>query len=92
MAHFGQDLSRDARRCEALLRDCCGSEHQKQVFMLATAIKAGVTSEILTWKQELPRKIGIARLSRRLEADFGFSSEAGEWTIVTWAFALGVDV
>ncbi len=89
IVEHGSALCRDARRCEALLRDHCG-QYRREVNVLLAAVRARVGADLLAVHAATPRAALLARLTRRLSDDFGLTDEAAQWAVETWAFALGV--
>jgi len=50
---FGQALSEDPCRCEALLRDLCG-QHKREITVLIRALKQRVATDLLGASAGLP--------------------------------------
>ena len=89
VARFGRDICDDPRRCEALLRDFCGDQHQREVFVLVAVVKDRAASELAAAPSGFPKEVLLARLSNRLHANMGFSEDLARWSIESWALALG---
>jgi len=89
VARFGSDICDDPRRCEALLRDLCGDQHQREVFVLVAAVKIRAASELASGASGVPVEVLIGRLSDRLHNTLGFREDLARWSIESWAFALG---
>lgn len=85
---FGKEVSLDPRRCEALLRDLCGS-CRKEIFALTSAVREGIPAALCE-KQDRPIKAIIAHHSTCLHENLGISQDLCAWTVETWAIALGV--
>lgn len=85
----GKSLANDPRRCEALLRDYCG-QYKREINILAGALKERVAADLENSSVALPVKLLIARLSRRLQDNLGYSEAASKWAVESWALALGV--
>lgn len=86
---YGKELGEDPRRCEALLRDVCGT-YRKEIFALVSAVREGIPAELLEAVKTVPHPAAIARYSQKLHENFGISSELCQWTVETWAYALGI--
>ncbi|MBE9561883.1 MAG: hypothetical protein IMF12_03325, partial [Proteobacteria bacterium] len=50
----GSMLAEDAERCEFFLRNACGSEYKREVFVLVNAVKEGIPKELANPPQALP--------------------------------------
>jgi formylglycine-generating enzyme required for sulfatase activity len=90
IVRFGHALCDDPRRCEAMLRDLCG-QHKREVFILVSALRQRVAIDLLAGSG-LPPSLMIGRLRKRLEDELALTAEAAQWTVETWAVALGVIV
>ncbi len=86
---YGTSLLDNPRRCEALLRDFCG-EHKKEIFVLVSAIRAQVPTELIDPSQLLPPQALYERLAVRLQDNIAFSPEASRWAVSAWTYALGL--
>ncbi len=91
IVEHGIALCRDARRCEALLRDHCG-QSRREVNVLLAAVRARVGADLLAAGTTTPRAALLARLTRRLSDDFGLTDEAAQWAVESWAIALGFEL
>jgi len=60
---YGWSLCEDPRRCEALLRDFCG-EYKPEIFVLVSALKVGVATDLMASGHDLPGELLLARLTR----------------------------
>ena len=89
VARFGRDICDDPQRCEALLRDVCGDQHQREVFVLVAAVKIRATSELAADASGVPVEVLVAKLSARLHNNLGFTEDLARWSVETWAVALG---
>ena len=89
VARFGRDICDDPQRCEALLRDVYGDQHQREVFVLVAAVKNRAASELAADASGVPKEVLLARLSHRLHCNFGFTEDLALWCVETWALALG---
>src|ERR1700726_2404832 len=66
IGRFGSSLSKDARRCKALLADVCGEGFRGECATLVAAVEEGITGELLSTSSGMPKEMLLARLSRRL--------------------------
>jgi len=89
VGRFGLDLSNDARRCEALLRDVCG-EYKREIVALVAAARDGAATELRQSSVGVPKELVIARLTKRLHENFGLVEDLARWAVESWAVALGV--
>ena len=90
VARFGRDICDDPRRCEALLRDVCGDQHQREVFVLVAAVKNRAASELAADVSSVPAEVLLGRLSDRLHKSLGIREDLARWSVESWALALGV--
>jgi hypothetical protein len=90
VGRFGTGLSRDARQCKALLADVCANEFRGECAVLVAAVEEGVAGELLSNSSGLPPEVLLSRLSDRLQANRGVSSDLARWGVESWAVALGV--
>lgn len=88
IAVHGRSLHQDRRRCEGLLQDVCGG-HQQEVFVLMSALKENVATELLSTSDGVPKEVLLARLTKRLEGNLGFRGDVARWAVESWALALG---
>lgn len=89
VSKYGPSLAGDPRRCEALLRDFCG-RYKKEIHLLVSALRERVAADLMSPASALPGPLLRARLAGRLQDNLGFSEEASEWAVDSWAIALGV--
>ena len=89
VGRFGLDLCNDPKRCEALLRDVCG-EHKREITALVTAAREGVGAELRQSSAGVPKELIIARLTKRLNENFGLAEDLARWAVESWAVAFGV--
>jgi formylglycine-generating enzyme required for sulfatase activity len=89
VARFGRDICDDPQRCEALLRDVCGDQHQREVFVLVAAVKNRAASELADGASSVPIEVLVAKLSARLYNSLGIREDLARWSIESWAVALG---
>jgi hypothetical protein len=86
---YGQDLCSDARRCEGLLKDLCGS-YRREINVLVNALEERVPLDLLAAGSSMPRELLLGKLTRRLEDNLGLTPEAALWAVDSWALALGI--
>lgn len=89
IAQYGNALSEDSRRCNALLKDHCG-QYKREIFVLVNALENRVGTELINASAGVPISLLLARLVKRLEDELGLSETAAKWAVETWALALGV--
>jgi len=89
IAKYGNDVCGDARRCEALLKDLCG-EYRREINVLVNAIEERIPLDLLAAGKTMPRELLLNRLSKRLEDNLGLTTQASDWAVNSWAFALGL--
>jgi|GEM_PF-5530233 len=87
---YGTSICDDARRCEGILRDLCGS-HKREIHLLISALRERVPSELLrSTNANVSTEITMARLAKHLHDDLAITLEASKWVIESWALALGI--
>ncbi|MBN1248244.1 MAG: WD40 repeat domain-containing protein, partial [Anaerolineae bacterium] len=89
---YGEAVSTDPKRVEALLRDYCG-EYRREIFVLVSALEEGVADELRRMKSapptaQLSTGVLIPRLARELHETTALSEEAALWGVQAWAEAL----
>ena len=89
VARFGRDICDDPQRCEALLRDVCGDQHQREVFVLVAAVKNRAASELAADTSSVPVEVLVAKFSARLHNNLGIMEDLARWSVESWAVALG---
>ncbi len=88
VARHGQEVVRDVRRVEGLLRDYCG-EHRREISVLLMALEEHVPADLLAARATTPRVVLLARLAQRLCDNLALSEAAARWAVNSWALALG---
>ena len=83
---YGEDISRDPHRVEALLRDLAG-QHKREIAVLAAASRAGVPDALLGATSAEEADLLAHRLAAQLEGDLGLASGPAAWAVTTWAAA-----
>jgi len=89
VARHGRSVARDARRCEGLLRDCCG-QYRREVSVLVSALEEHVPADLLAAPAGTPREVLLARLAHKLCDHLALSEPAARWAVNSWALALGL--
>lgn len=87
-SQYGPSLRYDRQRCEGLLRDRCGA-YRAEIDILVTAMREGLTNDLIVSSGSEPREASIRRLTKRLES-FYYTEAAAKWSIESWALALGL--
>jgi hypothetical protein len=87
VARYGISLARDPNRCEGLLRDTCG-KYNREIFVLVNAVRQRVPADLLAPRHALPVSLMKDFLIKRLEDELGFSANAAQWAVDSWAEAL----
>src|SRR5271157_768708 len=88
IAQQGRALVQDARRCESLVRDFCGTTTAETKILLL-AIKEQVPHDLLAQSSD-PWPTVLGRLSQKLQQGLAMEPVAAVWAIESWAIALGV--
>ncbi len=89
LAKYGKEICSDARRCQGLLNDLCGS-HRREVNVLVNAIEERIPLDLLAGASSMPPELLLSRLEKRFEEQTGLTAEAAQWAVESWALALGV--
>ncbi|MFA4859804.1 HEAT repeat domain-containing protein [Methanoregula sp.] len=89
VGRYGESLAHEPSRCEALLRDTCGS-CGREIFVLVNAVRQHVPLDLLTPHRNLPHSLMKGFMMKRLQDELGLSDEAARWAVDTWAEALGL--
>ena len=88
VAKYGLPVLTTPLRCEGLLKDYCG-EHRREIAALMKCLRAGVINQ-LGQQNGTPIKTVCSRLSQTLEQDSEMPKAMAQWTIESWAVALGL--
>ena len=88
IARKGIGVCLDPRHFEGELSSLCGG-CEKEVFVLATALRKDVISELLRASDTSPVGEKLPRLAGRLH-DLGLDRQVAMWAVETWAIALGL--
>ncbi|HEX8249211.1 MAG TPA: hypothetical protein VF599_13625 [Pyrinomonadaceae bacterium] len=89
LTKYGKEICADARRCEALLNDLCGS-YRREINVLVNAIEERVPLDLLAGANSMPPQLLLTKLEKRLEDQTALTAEAAGWAVDSWALALGV--
>ena len=84
---YGKEMCGDARRCESLLNDLCGS-HRREINVLVNAVEERVPLDLLAAASSMPLEVLLKRLKKRLEEHTAMTVEAASWAVDSWALAL----
>jgi hypothetical protein len=89
LAKYGKDICSDARRCENLLKDSCGS-YRREINVLVNAIEERVPLDLLATNRSMPLELLLSRLEKRLEEQTAMTGDAASWAVESWALALNL--
>jgi hypothetical protein len=89
LAKHGNEVCGDAKRCENLLNDSCGS-YRREVNVLVNAIEERVPLDLLAGSRSMPLELLLTRLEKRLEEQTALTAEAASWAVESWALALNL--
>jgi ATP-dependent exoDNAse (exonuclease V) alpha subunit len=81
-------VSNDINNFEALLRQKCGNQYQREIFMLCQAVRENIPIDLLNPPQDITETALLSNLTQRLYENLGFDKELAEWTVQTWYLAL----
>jgi hypothetical protein len=90
VANVGRSLCDDPQRCEALLRDYCGT-YRREIALLVNAMREQVPAELMSTEGKVPYAILRSRLVKKLEENLAITTEAAEWSVDAWAAALEIN-
>lgn len=89
LAKHGKEICTDARRCEGLLNDLCGS-YRREINVLVNALEERIPLDLMAANSSMPLELLLTRLEKRLEDQLGLTAEAARWAVESWALALNV--
>lgn len=89
IAQHGPALADDPRRCNALLKEQCGT-YRPEIRVLVGALTEGVTDEMRKAPPDAPRPELLDRLRKQLQDNLDLSEEDARWGVESWAVALGI--
>jgi hypothetical protein len=84
---YGQSVFSDTQRCEAFLRDLCGS-YRREIFLLIAALKEHVVADLQSSAGSVPDEVLVARLTHKLCNSLGLAEGPAEWAVKSWLIAL----
>lgn len=88
LTKYGREICGDARRCEGLLNDLCGS-YRREINVLVNAVEERVPLDLLAGAGSMPPELLLTKLEKRLEEQTAMTAEAARWAVESWALALG---
>jgi hypothetical protein len=91
VARYGTAITKDPRRCRALLMDLCGA-YKPEIFVLTSALEEEVVNDLLMAQPGVPVELLLRRLVKRLMDNCALAEGAARWAVESWALALGVPV
>ena len=83
----GESVCTDAQRCEAFLRDLCGS-YRREIFLLVSSQKEHIAADIQSALGSVPDDVLIARLTHKLSESLGLAEEPAQWAVGSWLTAI----
>ncbi len=89
LTQFGRSICDDPKRCEALLKDLC-PHHKREVNLLLSALREGVTKELLNASPLVPIESTINRLTLKMHDNLGTAEHLAQWAVESWALVLGI--
>jgi hypothetical protein len=89
IAQHGAALCDDPRRCNALLKEQCGT-YKAEIRVLVGALTEGIADRLRSVPADTPRQELLDRLRKQLQDDLDVSEEDARWGVESWAVALGV--
>ena len=78
------DVLNETSRFEGLLKDIYGSENKKEVFLLTTALKAGITEIRVYNTFDNNTESKIYNMITRLSSDYGVDDKSAAWVTIAW--------
>ncbi|MBA3440311.1 MAG: right-handed parallel beta-helix repeat-containing protein [Pyrinomonadaceae bacterium] len=89
VSRYGRSVASDARRCEGLLRDYCGT-YRREIAVLVAALEERIAADLLAANAGLPREVLLNKLAQRLHDNLAIDKHAARWAVGSWALALEV--
>lgn len=83
----GTNITQDPRLVKNLLSDLCG-EHKREIHLLHTALEQQIARDILSSSDTTLSPALAARLVKRLENECCMITDAAQWSVAAWCFAL----
>ena len=85
---YGQIVTEDPRRVEALLRDYC-PHNTREINLIVNAAREQVPAGLLAASEAQPISVLTDHLSQQLCVELGITTQAARWAVESWALALG---
>ncbi len=89
VAEYGLDVSRDPKRCKALLLDY-GDGRRREIFALVAAVEERVPEHLLAAQHDEPVPGLTLRLAYKIAEPRSMELNAAQWAVEAWAFALDI--
>lgn len=86
---YGSEIVEDRRRLESLLAYLCGDEYRLEINLLMGALHENVAKDLLGAQKGIPAHLLAEPLVLRLQDNLGVTTEAAQWTVDSWLYALG---
>ena len=80
---YGRGICRHPRRVAAMLLDLCPGQ-RRESFLLASALKEGVVTDIITSLDSMPDEMLVARGVDKLREHLGLSEDSARWSVESW--------
>ena len=80
---YGRSICREPQRLAAMLLDIC-PDRRRESFLLVSALKEQVVSDLLSGLDTLPDEILITRGIRKLRDNLGFAEDSARWAVESW--------
>lgn len=87
---YGLALSNNRIKLQGLLMDLCG-ENRKEIKLLITALQENVVLNLENYNDKIEEDV-FFRIVNNLCDEAGIIKEGAQWTVETWANALGKEV
>lgn len=88
VAEHGLALLDEPSRCAALLRERCAA-HKRELHLLNSALELGIPQALCAALTAVTEAAPSAALVQRLHDELGMAEAWAQWSVETWAFALG---
>ncbi|MEM7713379.1 MAG: SH3 domain-containing protein [Cyanobacteria bacterium P01_A01_bin.68] len=85
----GQILTNESQKCLGLLNDY-SQQYPGDVFVLVSAVKEGIAAQLLNLSQNIPQEVLLGKLSKTLQDNLCLNDKAAQWSVESWAIALGI--
>ncbi|MCS6851779.1 MAG: hypothetical protein NZ700_11495 [Gemmataceae bacterium] len=91
LSQYGRSICEQPARLEKLLKDLCG-ECRREVFVLMSAVHAGVVAELLAAAGGTSPAPLLTGLAKRMHTELSLAEDSCQWAVEAWAEALGIGV